>query len=119
VILIGLAGPLYAGKRSVALYLRARHAFERVYFFQNLCGRLRTSNAPGIVFDDMRFDYEAIAIRAAGGQIWLLQRPGYLTRTGDPVIGITPRDTDRGIVNDGTLEALCARVDALLIALHP
>lgn len=116
-ILIGLAGPRCAGKKTIAKYLAARHAFERVYFHQNIGHALRTSAAAGVVYDDVCFDYEAISLRAAGGRIWLVQRPGFLSRPGDPVIGVSTREPDRGVVNDGTLDALYARVDLLLGAL--
>lgn len=118
VILIGLAGPYGVGKRTIAMYLHAQYGFDRVLFYQNIGHALRKSNAPGIAFDDVFFDYEATAIRAAGGQIWLVQRPNYLTRAGDPWQGITTADPDRGIVNDGSIEALYRRADTLLAAFH-
>lgn len=112
-MLIGLAGPPGTGKRTVADYLRDRRGFARV--FGTAAGALRAFHStPGIVVVDVTRDNEAEYIRHRG-QMWLIQRPGHLMRAGDTYYaGIVPHSTDRGLLNDGPLDALYNRVDKLL-----
>lgn len=71
-----------------------------------------------VVFTDVRFDVEAAAITAAGGRVVHVVRPG----TGGPVdphaseAGIDPRWISATLVNDGTVEELWARTDALVLS---
>lgn len=112
-ILLGLAGPPGAGKRTVAEYLRDRRGFMRV--FGTAIGAMRAfCSMPGVVVLDVTRDYEAEYIRHRGGQIWLIQRPGCLTRAGAAYFSIMPHGSDRGLLNDGPLAALYNRVDKLL-----
>jgi hypothetical protein len=112
-ILVGLAGPSGVGKATVAAYLFRRHNFVR--YLQNVPATfVRDRVGDRIVVVDLRFDPEADYLRNGGGQVWLLQRPGYLTRAGDAYRGITPKAADRGLLNDGPIEALYNRVDKLL-----
>lgn len=116
-ILIALSGPPGAGKRTVADYLCHTYQFERVFAAENIGAALRWAAAtcsPGVVFDDLRLNAEAEAVRAQGGQVWHLQRPGYLTRAGDPATELLPAGPDRGLVNAGPIAALHNRVDRLI-----
>lgn len=69
-----------------------------------------------VVFTDVRFDVEAEAIVAAGGRVVHIVRPG----AGGPAdphpseAGIDPRWIAATVVNDGTVEQLHARIDALV-----
>lgn len=110
-IIIGLAGPPCAGKATVARYLIDRHHFGRAYP-GTLAALCLAFNARA-VFQNVLYDDTAELIRA-NGQIWLIQRPGYLTRAGDAYKGITPAAADRGLLNDGPIQALYNRVDRLL-----
>ena len=78
--------------------------------------KARLRAAPGVAITDVRFDNEARFVRAAGGQIWHIQRPGITAvRAHASEAGVWPADVDRGIYNDGTLQELAARVDKLLM----
>lgn len=129
-IAIGIAGPPGAGKRTVAAWLEQRHGFAPWSFgpvitrFEHLrdqlahgCLRhLEAMGVPGAVCEVVDNE-EAGFIRARGGQIWLVQRPGFLTRAGSHYKGLCPMDGDRGIFNDGGRDELRARVDFLVAAL--
>jgi hypothetical protein len=60
-----------------------------------------------VVISDCRFDNEAAAVKAAGGKVIQIIRPGY-----DPVnshkseTALSPHLVDRVLVNDGTLDGL-------------
>lgn len=57
------------------------------------------------VFTDVRFPNEAAAIRAAGGEVWRVQRPGRGPVNDHPSeIALDGWDFDRVLVNDGTLD---------------
>jgi hypothetical protein len=79
--------------------------------------RHRATNCAGVVLSDVRHDNEADFVRDSGGQIWIIVRP---TKKPDYVrphsseAGITQHGRDRGLLNDGTLEQLEARVDLLV-----
>lgn len=115
--LIGLAGPPGVGKNTIGDYLRERRGYIRAWRTvpsANVRGQL---DRP-IVVIDLLHNFEAYALRAAGGQIWLVQRPGYLVRAGALYQGITPDAADRGLLNDGPIAALYNRVEKLLIDLQ-
>jgi hypothetical protein len=78
-----------------------------------LCGREFPSNrARGVVIPDVRFPNEVAAIRAAGGKIWLIERPcvGLEGEAGAHISehAIDEFDPDGRIVNYGRLEDLAA-----------
>lgn len=78
---------------------------------------LRTARvASRAVIPDVRFDNEAQAIRAAGGSVWRVVRPGVSCL--DPSTaqhaserGIAPELIDDVILNDGDIGRLYGRVD--------
>lgn len=66
---------------------------------------------------DVRFVNEAAAIRARGGVVWRVERPGHALLAGDAAAhaserGIPDEYVDSVITNDGTLADLQAAVDA-------
>lgn len=74
-----------------------------------------------VVLTDVRFDVEARAIVAAGGRVVHVVRPA-AEASADPhasEAGIDPRYISATIVNDGTVEQLHARVDALVLSRRP
>ncbi|MHC5557564.1 deoxynucleotide monophosphate kinase family protein [Kocuria sp. U4B] len=73
-----------------------------------------------VVFTDVRFDVEAEAVVAAGGRVVHVVRPG-AGGSADPhasEAGIDPRWITTTIVNDGTIEQLEQKVDALVLSLR-
>lgn len=82
---------------------------------------LRTARAASrAVIPDVRFDNEAQAIRAAGGSVWRVVRPGIScldpsTAQHSSERGISPELIDDVILNDGSLERLQGRVDAAIL----
>lgn len=81
---------------------------------------MRTARLSGrAVLPDVRFDNEAQAIRAAGGSVWRVVRPGVScldasTARHSSERGISPELIDEAILNDGSLESLRSRVDVAL-----
>lgn len=71
-----------------------------------------------LVVTDLRMENEAAYIRATGGQVWRVTRPGFVPRcdqdhpTESGVHGIA---ADVELVNNGTVEELYEQVDAELI----
>jgi hypothetical protein len=74
-------------------------------------GRLsETTSCRSFAICGTRFRNEVVAVRAAGGEVWWIDRPG--TVRGEHVSdnSIGPDDCDAVIVNDGTLDTLRDRV---------
>jgi hypothetical protein len=69
-----------------------------------------------VVISDVRFDNEAEALRAVGGQVWRIERPGagVAGTTHASEAGVSPSLVARVISNEGTLGDLRAQVWALL-----
>lgn len=68
-----------------------------------------------IVFTDVRFPNEAEAIRALGGQIWRIERPGIKPVNLHPSeTAMDGWDFDAYLDNSGTLEDLQAQVETAL-----
>lgn len=83
-----------------------------------LAARLQQATAQGIdrmVITDVRLDSEAEFLHSLGAHIWVVQRPGYgFRRDHGTEMGIDSKWISRGILNDGSIEDLEARVDSLL-----
>lgn len=81
---------------------------------------LRTASIASLaVIPDVRFDNEAKAVRAAGGSVWRVVRPGVScldasTAKHSSERGITPELIDEVLLNDGDLARLESRVDAAI-----
>ena len=70
---------------------------------------------PRVCVDDVRFLNEAMEIKARGGQMWLITRPGIEDTTGHVSEGgLTTWKFDAVIENDGSLADLRHKVLALL-----
>lgn len=68
-----------------------------------------------LVIDDVRFPNEYEAIRAQGGQVWKVYRPGVTPTTDHPSEGLLEGfEFDATIVNDGTLSDLEYRAEVAL-----
>jgi len=59
-----------------------------------------------VVVADVRFDNEAAAIREMGGQVWRVERPGFVTGGHASEQGVSPDLVDFVIHNDGDVDAL-------------
>jgi len=73
-----------------------------------------------IVFTDCRFPNEAQAVRAAGGLVVRVSRPGFVddgdTHSSESALDNYP--FDHIVLNDGTIEDLHAIADRIAVALH-
>lgn len=68
-----------------------------------------------IVFTDVRFPNEAAAIKALGGKIWRINRPGVEAFNSHPSeTSMTDWNFDAVIENDSDLQSLRLKVEALL-----
>ncbi len=67
------------------------------------------------VIPDARFKNEAKFIKNSGGEIWKVIRPGYKEIDRDPShkseVDLDDWEFDEAIINDGTIEQLCEKVD--------
>lgn len=100
------------GRRMVADDIWIRVAMQRV--------KAITEEGGNVVITDVRFDNEAMAIRLAGGENWLVQRPGVHSCVGDTAnheseAGISQVLVDTTILNDTSVEALQAQADRSLV----
>lgn len=76
-------------------------------------GRALRDGAPGVVVEDCRFENEAAAVRALGGRILRVERPGLAPLAGGHVSEADIADADP-IFNDGDPALLFARLDFAL-----
>jgi len=83
---------------------------------------MRRHNVPGLVITDVRMDNEAAAIRAAGGVLVRVHRPGAGLQDPDtasrPSEGHTGLQVDADIHNDGDLQHLQAEVYRVVLQLR-
>ena len=64
----------------------------------------RAKCCSAVIAEDLRFNSEALAIRALGGEIWAITRQGYIDTSGHPSeAGIDPSFIDRVIENNGDI----------------
>lgn len=77
---------------------------------------LKSSALPELVIiDDMRFPNEYDDIRAAGGQVWRISRPGTDPTNDHPSEGLLEGlEFDEEIINDGTVAELLLKADEAL-----
>jgi len=69
----------------------------------------------GIVLTDCRFNNEAEWIKAAGGDVWHISRPGApLVTYHVSEQGVDFRLVDHSIVNDGSLEDLYLKIEEII-----
>lgn len=77
--------------------------------------RVRAEATP-VVVEDVRFLTETAEIRALGGQVWKIERPGRTAGSHQSEREILEMTFDRVIWNDDTMDALIARVDVAALA---
>lgn len=77
---------------------------------------IAAKNRPNlVVIDDVRFPNEFEAIKAEGGQVWRIYRPGQEPVNDHPSEGLLEgREFDEQIANDGSVGELEAKVIAAL-----
>lgn len=75
--------------------------------------RLSRNLTRGVVFDDVRYPNEALAIRKLGGKLWQVDRPG-LPDTDEHDSERFRPNPDQVLFNGGRLGDLFAQVDAFL-----
>ncbi len=64
-----------------------------------------------VVIPDCRFANEAQAVRALGGQVWAIVRPGLVSDGHASELGLPSDEVDRFLCNDSTIENLCRQAD--------
>lgn len=101
-----------------------RELIDQDIWIKHMAQRLARAEQAGdsIVITDVRFYGEADMIRAKGGEIWRIERPGAATTASNTHISeieAAAIATDRTLLNDGTREQLYTQLDAALeAALH-
>lgn len=88
-----------------------RNLFGDTFWVDIAMARLQGDPVSGeywnTVFADCRFPNEAEAIKAAGGQVWRIERPGFAPVNAHPSeTALDGYEFDRVIVNDGSLQSL-------------
>lgn len=72
---------------------------------------LRSDSAPGVVFDDVRFDNEARLIQEHGGLVVRIERAGLAPMAHASEAGVSPELVDLTVTNDvATTDAFAAHV---------
>ena len=90
-----------------------RTYIDKDFFILNMAQRIKNSNAEYIIISDVRFDNEAEFIRALGGKIIKIVRPGSETTVHSAHVtemGISEKLVDAVIQNDTGLEEFQHRV---------
>lgn len=89
-----------------------------VWLAQQKINKYYTSGVRHLVVSDVRFENEARAIKARGGVVWHVERPGIVRTDGHPSEkGLPPEFIDLAIHNDGTKAMLYTKVGVNLDAL--
>lgn len=83
----------------------------------------RAAEWPRVVIPDVRYDNEALAIRARGGKVFRVVRGGVACLTNETAAhaseaGVSPELIDGEIDNSGSIHALRFRIEAALARLH-
>ena len=90
-----------------------------ISLLENRMAGLMTKGFDRFVITDVRFETEANWVRAMGGLIWRIERPGATpVREHVSELGMTQIRADRVILNDGNLEDLRSTVGFELTRLH-
>lgn len=83
-----------------------------VHAWKRACDEALGAGAWGVCVEDVRFPDEAEAIRAKGGKVICIVRPGLTVGSHrSEAMGFSP---DHTIRNDGPVEILCARLDGIM-----
>lgn len=77
------------------------------------------AGAPGVVAEDCRFDNEAAAVRALGGFVVRIERPGGPAPLSAHVSEQGVSSVEASVRNEGPPEALFAQLDELVAGLAP
>jgi hypothetical protein len=80
---------------------------------RSLLGDVEEAAIQGVVIDDLRFDNEAQLVRAMGGTVIQVHRPGVHALPHESESGISPHLVDADLDNDACPEALDEAVLAL------
>lgn len=92
-----------------------RRRIDEDYWVKRLSQRMAKYDL--LVISDVRVPVEMVTIREAGGEIWLVERPG-IESVGIPnhhtEVALNDAVFDRVIHNDGTLEDLYGKVSDLI-----
>lgn len=84
----------------------------------NVAQRINESLHDAFVIEDIRYPSQFRSIKAWGGEIWLIERPGISTLEGhsseDLEFILDGQEVDRAIINNGTLDDLIYYVGAAL-----
>lgn len=97
-----------------------KHLMRRIEATSSALERMTRGFArPHFAIADVRFDNEAEAIKAKGGEIWMISRDAkpclsQAASSHSSEAGVSRRNIDRVIENNGTLEALKRAVDESL-----
>lgn len=96
-----------------------RNQFDQQFWIKLMEPKVKAARQQRIVITDVRAHNEFEAVRGWGGRLWLVQRDGAgLDGANAQHVSETEladrQDWDAVLVNNDTLEALYARVDALL-----
>jgi hypothetical protein len=92
-----------------------RNLFGQDFWVEQALAAIEREDGTQYVFTDCRFPNEAEAVRARGGRVWRIERPGVVAVNAHPSeTSLDDYRFDAVIANDGTLEALAGKVMAAL-----
>jgi hypothetical protein len=87
------------------------HADLWVLAWSGAAGRAIRDGAPGVVVEDCRYENEAAAVRALGGRILRIERPGLTPIAGNHTSEGRALPEDGILLNDGDTDLLHSRLD--------